>query len=187
MTKGRALIRNAAIVVGLAFAVTSGGSAVAATSATAFDPGNATYTFGGDTFALDGGKAQIMGHSGLPGASDSTIPIGYTLARSASGEIESKTGDVVALYRNFGANLQWITLFAFAQKGETVTQIAANPVYREDANVQSLSVAEGVVTVKLLVVSDADKLRPHYEQKLTEPLTLRFKIEDGKFVEAPLD
>ena len=187
MATRRAFFINSAIAVGLALAVNAGGMAAAAGSAGAFDAANATYTFAGDTFTLDAGKAQIKGHSGLPGAPDIAIPMGYTLATSAAGEIDGHAGEVAALYRNFGANLQWIMLFAVVPKDGAFAQIAADPAYREDASVQSLSVAKGVITVKLLVVGDADKLRPHYEQKLTQPLTLRFKVEDGAFVEVPSD
>ncbi len=173
-----------AIAVGVMVAVNPVGKAGAAGSMNAFDAANATYSFEGDTFTLAAGKTQIMGHSGLSGAPAVTIPIGYTLGKSASGELAGSAGEAVALCRNFGANLQWITLFAFASKNGAYAQIAAGPVYQEDASLQSLSVAEGIVTVKLLVVGDADKLRPRYAQKPTQPLTLQFKIEDGKFVKA---
>lgn len=152
-----------------------------------FDPAHATYRFLGDTFTLSGGKAQIMGHSGLPGATGGTVPIGYTLARTASGQLEADggQGEVVALYRSFGANLQWVVLFGFRQGSGGFTQIASGPVYGEAAQVQSLSVAHGIVTVNLLVVSEADRALPHYAQKPTQPLALRFGIAGDRFVEKP--
>jgi hypothetical protein len=155
----------------------------AATAADAFDPANATYEFAGTSFTLADGKVQIMAPSGLPGAPDTPIPNGYTLAKSASGDLGGGSGgEAVALYRGFGANLQWVVLFGFGEDGGTYKQIAASPVYQQDASVESVSVANGTVTVDLLVVSEADKDKPHYAQTLTQPLTLTFRIADGAFV-----
>jgi hypothetical protein len=187
MQKRSVLAVIAAFVVGLAIGGGPVGVAAAVAQASAFDPENATYAFAGDSFTLAAGKAQIMGHSGLPDTPDTPIPIGYTFAKSASGDVagDGGEGEVVALYRNFGANLQWIVLFGFVAQDGAYTQIASGPAAQEDASLQSLSVDNGAVTVMLLVVSDADKQLPHSEQKPTQPLTLRFTIEDGKFVETP--
>lgn len=154
-----------------------------AAAADSFDAANATYEFAGDTFTLAEGKAQIMGHGGLPDAPD-TIPVGYTLAESASASLDGGNGAVIALYRGFGANLEWIVLFAFEESDGTYTQTAASPAYEDDARVESLSVDDGTVSLGLLVVGDADKELPHYEQKLTQPLTLKFTVDNGKFVKA---
>jgi hypothetical protein len=155
-----------------------------ATAAAAFDAANATYAFAGSTFTLSDGKAQIMGQSGLPDAPDTPIPIGYTLAASASGDITGDGGasEAVALYRGFGANLQWVVLFGFADQSGTYEQVAASAAYQGDAKVESVSVDKGKVSLDLLVVSDADKQKPHYEQKPTQPLTFTFAIQDGAFV-----
>lgn len=75
-------------------------------------------------------------------------------------------------------------LFAFEDNDGTYTQTAASPAYEEDASVETLSVDDGTVSLDLLVVSDTDRELPHYEQKLTQPLTLKFTIDNGKFVKA---
>lgn len=166
------------------FVATAIAASVACGSAAAadFDAANATYEFAGDTFTLANGKTQIMGHSGLPDASDTPIPIGYTLAARASGSMDGGSGTVAALYRSFGANLQWVVLFSFEKRGAGFVQTASSAISTEEARVDSLSLAGGIVTVKLLVISESDKQLPHYQQKPTEPLTLDLKIENGTFV-----
>jgi hypothetical protein len=170
-----------------ALVVVAGIGSVTRASAADFDPATATYSFAGDTFTLANGEAKIMGHSGLADAPDTMIPVGYNLAKSASGDIagDGRSGEAVVLYRGFGANLQWITLFGYEPQGSGFTQVAASAVYQEAAAVQSVSVDSGVVTVDLLVVSEADKKLAHYEQKPTEPLTLKFKVDGDTFVAAP--
>ena len=177
------ILNRAAMLAVVACCVGSIVPVPAAEAAEPFDPGTATYEFAGDTFTLTDGKAQIMGHSGLPDSPDDKIPIGYSLAASASGELgNGDDGEAVALYRGFGANLQWVVLFGFQDDSGSFDQIAATTAYEEDSSVESLSIENGTVVLKLLVVSEADKELPHYEQKPSEPLTLRFKIEGGEFV-----
>lgn len=168
------------------FVLATGANTIPAAAAETFDAANATYEFAGDTFTLADGEAQIMGHSSLPDTPDTPVPVGYTLAKSASGKLAGgSSGEAVALYRGFGANLRWVTLFAFEEKDGKFVQTAASAVYQEDAGVESLSVDDDTISVDLLVVSDADKQLPHYQQKPTQPLTLTFKIEDGAFVQVP--
>jgi hypothetical protein len=50
--------------------------------------------------------------------------------------------------------------------------------------VRPVSVDQGTVWLDLLVVSEADKEKPHDEQKPTQPLTLTFTIKDGAFAAA---
>jgi hypothetical protein len=147
-----------------------------------FDAANATNEIAGASFTHAHGEAPIKGPSGVPGAPHTPIPNGYTLAASASGDLGSGgSGEAVALYRGFGANLQWVILFGFVEEGGTFKQIAASAAYQEDSKVESVSVDQGTVSLDLLVVSEADKEKPHYEQKPTEPLTLTFTIKDGAF------
>jgi len=150
-------------------------------AADGFDAANATYEFDGEKFTLADGTAKIMVPSAVP---DSPMPVGYDLARSASGSLGGADGAVVALYRGFGANLRWVVLFAFTENDGAYTQTAAGPAYESDSSVASLSVDDGTVSLDLLVVSDADRELPHVAQKPTRPLTLKFAIGDGKFVKA---
>lgn len=156
-------------------------------SAPSFDAASSTYEFMGDTFTLHEGKASIMGHPGLPGTGTSTIPMGYTLAASSTGDItgNSSHGAAAVLYRNFGANLQWLTLFGFEARGGKYAQVASSTIYKSDASVQSVSIDKGVVTVNFLVVSAADQKLPHYQQSPTQPLSLRFKLTGDSFTELP--
>jgi len=150
-------------------------------AADGFDASGATYEFDGEKFTLADGTAKIMAPSAVP---DSPMPVGYDVAVSASGSLGGADGTVVALYRSFGANIRWVVLFAFEKKDGAYTQTAAGPAYESDSSVESLSIDDGTVSLNLLVVSDADKELPHYAQKLTQPLTLKFTINDGNFVKA---
>lgn len=144
---------------------------------------NATYSFYGDTFTLINGKAIIQGHGFATTSASTTtlplIPMGYTLAATSSGTVSSsgQPGAVAALYRGFGANLEWTTLFAFAQNADgTIHQIASDAAYQGDAKVVSVSINNGIITLTLLVVSAADQLKPHYAQTPTQPETLLFSL-----------
>lgn len=170
-------------IANIAFLATITAAGCHGAMAADFDAATATYEFAGSTFTLSGGETQTMAPSGLPDAPETPIPVGYTLAESATGDNDGTSTAVAALYRGFGANLQWLVLFAFEEKGTGFEQIAANAIYEEEAKVESLSLENGIVSIDLLVVSEADKQLPHYQQKLTEPLTLKFKIENGALVE----
>ena len=144
---------------------------------------NATYSFYGDTFTLVNGKAIIQGHGFATTSASTTtlplIPIGYTLAATSSGTVSSsgQPGAVAALYRGFGANLEWTTLFVFAQNADgTIHQIASDAAYQGDAKVVSVSINKGIITLTLLVVSAADQLKPHYAQTPTQSETLLFNL-----------
>ena len=151
------------------------------------DPGtllaNATYSLYGDTFTLVNGKAIIQGHGFATTSASTTtlplVPIGYTIAATSSGTISSsgQPGAVAALYRGFGANLEWTTLFVFAQNADgTIYQVASDVAYQGDAKVVSVSINKGIITLNLLVVSAADQQKPHYEQTPTQPEMLRFGV-----------
>jgi hypothetical protein len=149
----------------------------------ASDLANGAYSFMGDTFALANGSTTIQGHSGLATAdSAALVPVSYTLAATTTGDVDGdgSADTVAALYRGFGANLQWVLLFAFSPDG---TQIASSTAYAYDSKVQSVSVQDGVVTLTLLVVSAADRQHlPHYEQVPNQPLASRFSVSKGTFV-----
>jgi hypothetical protein len=155
------------------------------------DLGGATYSLFGDTFALANGSATIQGHSGLSDApTDTLIPVGYTLAATstASGDLngDGVPDEVAALYRGFGANLNWVTLFAFSDQNGALTQIASGVAYQGDSKVESVSVSGGVVTLNLLVVSQEDLQNlAHYQQVPNTPLALQFTVQDGTFVPVP--
>jgi hypothetical protein len=155
------------------------------------DLGGATYSLFGDTFALSNGSTTIQGHSGLSGVpSDTLVPVGYTLAATstASGDLngDGVPDEVAALYRGFGANLNWVTLFAFSDQNGALTQIASGVAYQGDSKVESVSVSGGVVTLNLLVVSQEDLQNlAHYQQVPNTPLALQFTVQDGTFVPVP--
>lgn len=136
-----------------------------------------SYALFGDVFSLQDGQATLQGH-GFSVTSTPLIPMGYSLATSSTGTIsmEGKRGSAVVLYREFGANLNWVTLFVFDDASPTPHQIASTVAYEGDSKVESVSVANGVVTLKLLVVSQADLQKPHYAQTPTEPKTLKFAV-----------
>jgi|GEM_PF-5913310 hypothetical protein len=185
MQKKIILIAIVAVVAAIAGAVLLAMLSLSSGSSASFDPSNATYSLYGDTFTLKDGQIQIMGHSGMGGSVDTTtIPMDYTLATSSAGDLmgDGSQGDAVVLYRGFGANLEWLALFGFQKSGAGYSQIASSTIYMQDAAVQSISAANGVVTVNLLVVSAADQNLPHYEQTPKAPLTLRFKIVGNRFV-----
>jgi hypothetical protein len=155
---------------------------------------NASYTVLGDTFTLSNGQALVQRPlgSGMGTTSDATttdgasMPVSYTYAASAEGNLAatgSNPGAVVALYRGFGANLEWVTLAAFTGQNGTLQEIASGPVFEQDSKVQSVSVDNGVVTLNLLIVSDADQQLPHYEQTPTQPASFTFQIKNGMFVQ----
>lgn len=150
---------------------------------------NATYSFYGDTFTLANGKALITGHGFAPTRAATTtlplIPIGYTLAATSSGPIATsgQPGAVAAVYRGFGANLEWSVLFAFAENADgTIHQIASGVAYQGDAKIQSVSLHDGVIMLSLLVVSQADMQKPHYAQTPTQPETLQFYIAGNRII-----
>jgi len=137
-----------------------------------FDAANATYEFDGATFTLSNGEVAIKAPNGMP--------IGYTLAKSASADGKA----YAALYRNFGANLIWDLLFAFEEKDGTFSQIASVAAYEDRSSIESLAIEGGTVSLDLLVVSEADKELIRAAQTPTAPLTLKFTVENGAFVAA---
>ena len=139
----------------------------------------ASYALFGDVFTLNEGQATLQGHA-FSATSTPLLPIGYTLAASSTGQVsmEGNAGSVVALYREFGANLNWVTLFVFDDASPVPQQIASTVAYQGDAEVKSVTLKNGVVTLNLLVVSDADLQKPHYEQTPTVPRTLKFAVNE---------
>ncbi len=151
---------------------------------------NATYSFYGDTFTLANGAVTLQGHAFATSSATTTmplIPMGYNLAATSTGTIgpSGEPGAVAALYRGFGANLQWTTLFLFAQNADgTIHQIASGVAYQGDAKIQSVSLDNGSITLSLLVVSAADMQKPHYEQVPTQPTTLHFTVSGDRIIPA---
>jgi hypothetical protein len=165
-------------------------SSTPATSGTPFTTAeleNGTYSLFGDTFTLANGRASITGHS-FGATSTPLIPIGYTYAAGANGDIVNdlegnpEQGNVVAMYRSFGADLEWVALFAVTNENGSAAQIASGIVYQNDSKIQSVSVDNVMVTLNLLVVSAANQNLPHYEQTPTSLLTLQFEIQNGQFI-----
>lgn len=146
---------------------------------TAFE--QAEFSFYGDTFKLKGGRADVLGHA-WSATSTPLIPIEYTLAATATGELDARGpgGAVAAVTRGFGADLRWTTLFVFRAEDGALKQVAAGVAYQADAKVVSVALDNGVVTLRLLTVSDADAELPHDRRNLTKPLTLLFEISGGR-------
>ena len=149
---------------------------------------NATYSFYGDTFTLKNGATTIQGHAFATSSSSTTlplIPMGYNLAATSTGTVgpSGQPGAVAAVYRGFGANLEWTTLFLFTQNiNGTIQQAASGVAYQGNAKVQSVSLDNGTITLSLLVVSPADMQKPHYEQTPTAPLILHFVVLGNRII-----
>jgi hypothetical protein len=156
------------------------------------DLGNATYSFYGDTFSMNNGQAILQQGHAFSRADQSgqsaqapLIPVGYTLGATGTGTMTPNGSPytVAAVYREFGANLQWTVLFLFTQNPDgSLRQIASGVAYEEDAKIESVSFANGTITLNLLVVSQADQQKPHYEQTPSEPDILHFKISGDQLI-----
>jgi hypothetical protein len=118
-------------------------------------------------------------------------PVGYVFATSSVGNIAVDSsantvtqGAIVAMYRNWGANIIMPVIFAVEDIHGVSKQVAAGIVdNQEDAEIQSVSIAHGIIMLNLLVVSLQDQQTlPHYEWKPDQPLSLTFKIVGDQLV-----
>jgi hypothetical protein len=133
-----------------------------------------------DTINLVDGKALIRD-------TDNSMPRGYTLATTAIGDLnkDGAAEGILGLYQGYGANIIRPVIFVFSSKNGELTQIdSALPLEGTlDDAIKSLSINNGVLSVKLLVVSDADLKLPHYQQEPTVEKIVQYKLINEKLVE----
>jgi len=133
-----------------------------------------------DTINLVDGKALIRD-------TDNSMPRGYTLATTAIGDLnkDGAVEGIIGLYQGYGANIIRPVIFVFSSKNGELTQIdSALPLEGTlDDAIKSLSINNGVLSVKLLVVSDADLKLPHYQQEPTVEKIVQYKLVNEKLVE----
>lgn len=133
-----------------------------------------------DTFTLKDGKAIVF--------DDNFGPHGYTLATSAIGDIngDGKQEGVIGIYKGWGANRITPIIFAVSNDNGVLKQIdwaiPDQSQWNNTTAIQSIFINNGVILVNLLVLSDADKNLPHYEQQASVSKTVEYKLVNGKLV-----
>jgi hypothetical protein len=151
-------------------------------TSTTNEPDVMTYNLDGNSFALTGTSTIVTSQTGMPNS--------YSFAASSTGTVSpvGTPGMVVALYHGYGANIIVPEVFLFADNptgtGPAV-QVAATSTGYEDAQIKSVSVAQGIITLNLLVVSQKDQQTlPHYEWRSNQPLSIQFKASGSNLVPA---
>lgn len=138
-----------------------------------------------DTVALVDGHARLSdeGKDSLGGENNPRV---YDIATTATGDLngDGVPEGIIGLYQGWGAN--WIIpiIFVLSNKNGVLTQIDSTPISFGDdrTSVQSLSIQNGILSVNLLVLSEADKNLAHYLQKPTVKKTVQFKLVAGELV-----
>ena len=54
--------------------------------------------------------------------------------------------------------------------------------WQDETQIKSLSIDNGILTVNILILSEADKQLPHYQQQASVPKTVQYKLINGKLV-----
>jgi len=149
---------------------------------------NATLTFlnpydesKNDTIKL------VDGHAFLS-EPNSEMPRVYDLAKIAVGDLDGDeiVDGVIGLYQGFGANITRPVIFVLSNRNGALEQIdSALPLSEAvDAEIKSISISSGVLTVDLLVVPEKDlQTLPHFEWQATEEKSVQYKLVNGKLVE----
>jgi hypothetical protein len=153
-------------------------------------PGMMRYNLDGDSFVLAGTSTIVMSQMQTPPGKDPLppMPASYTFAASSTGTVDAAgtNGMVVALYHGYGANIIVPAVFLFAANPTgtgPMIQVSATSTGYEDAKIHSVSVAQGIVTLNLLVVSQKDQQTlPHYEWQPNQPLSVQLKGSGGVLV-----
>jgi len=138
-----------------------------------------------DTFTLVNGKSALLYDSG------NINPRGYTVAATAVGDLN---GDGVAdgamgIYQGWGANRITPIVFVVSNKNGVLTEIDSvlpdSSSWNDETAIKSLSINNGILSVNLLMLSDADKNLPHYQQTPTVTKTVQYKLINGKLILQP--
>lgn len=131
-----------------------------------------------DTFTLKDGVADLY---------DNNIgPRSYTLATHAQGDVNSdgKYEAIIGLYKGWGANRITPVIFATAENNGKLLQLdyvlPDRSEWKDETVIQSISTNNDIITVNLLVLSDADKSLPHYQQNASIPVAVNYRLINGK-------
>ena len=116
-------------------------------------------------------------------------PRAYDVAVTAVGDLDSDgvPDGAIGVYQGWGANRITPIIFVFSNKNGALTQInSAVPDmsnWQDETQIKSLSIDNGILTVNILILSEADKQLPHYQQQASVPKTVHYKLINGELVE----
>lgn len=137
-----------------------------------------------DTFSFSSGRVLLnQGTANM---------VSYTLAKTAVGDLngDGSQDGAVAAYQSYGANIIRVILFsAVNSNGKLAEADYVLPLTGQtmDAEIKSVSISSGTLTLNLVLVSAQDQQNlPHYQWKPTIEKTIQYKLVNGKLVEQPL-
>ncbi|MDO8482707.1 MAG: hypothetical protein Q7S86_02725 [bacterium] len=132
-----------------------------------------------DTVILVNGKVK------LGGIND---PRGFVAPVTAIGDLngDGMEEGVLGLIQGWGANRSRPVVFVFSNKSGVLTQIDSvlldSSKWNDSTSMQSLSIQNGILSVHLLVLAEADQNLAGYQQHGTVKKTVQFKLIAGKLV-----
>ena len=135
-----------------------------------------------DTFTLINGKSALLYDAG------NINPRGYNVAATAVGDLDADgvAEGAIGIYQGWGANRITPIFFVVSDKNNSFKQIdyvLPDPsVWNNETAIKSLSIDKGILTVNILILSEADKQLPHYQQQASVPKTVQYKLINGKLV-----
>lgn len=134
-----------------------------------------------DNFSLINGTARL---SDARGAN----PRVYTYVNSAVGDLngDGQAEGVIGIYKNWGANRMTPAIFVVSNNNGVLKQIAYDvpdkSIWNNETQIKSLYIKGGILTVNLLVLSEADYNLPHYQQQASIPKTVQYKLVNSQLI-----